>query len=131
MELPDLVPDTTTTTQPTIRLDPVLENSVSYPPNAYLEAVAYNDKSKFLANLAPEARERGAQLFVVERAQMETSGMTGDRLTQIMGQLVVQWRDDAYITAFGYFVQTKPAVPEDVARERLLAWARERGLVGS
>ena len=86
-----------------------------YPPSAYLEGVAYNDKSKFLAQLAPEARERGAELFAAERAQLKTSGMTGDQLTQIMGEFATQLKDGAYLTGFGYFIQTKPAVPEEIA----------------
>ncbi len=113
-----LPPATTSTTVPTIRLSSETGRACASAAANFFSDVAFNRQEEFAELLVPGVRKLQGSVWKVERQAFQASGMSADEYSSAYADMVVQWKDGAYLTLDGYFTQLDPAVPALVT-ERL------------
>lgn len=76
--------------------------------------VAYGKEAEFQSLLIPEARDENNTAYAAERERFKASGMSADDYSSPRSVVIVQWKQGAYLTDLGYFVQTRPPVPQEI-----------------
>jgi hypothetical protein len=104
---------TTTTTLQSISLPHDVANACGESSMNLLAYVAQGRKTDFAKLLVPAAQGEVDGIWASERQRFKASGMSADHYGAYAG-IAVQWKDGAYLTLDGYFVQTDPAIPSEV-----------------
>lgn len=111
--LPDLSISTSTTLA-WAYLPQEIANACSGIANNAFSYVAYGKEAEFQSLLVPEARDASNTAYATERERFKASGMSADDYSSLRAVVVVQWKQGAYLTDLGYFLQTRPPVPDEL-----------------